>query len=101
MAVAWPTSSPKGVYLWPATLQHPGAIGSPPAKVAPSNVALPQGADPHIVPAGEGKQGQLPIRACCVRLAAADTFAQLGAGKSGLKHRRRALARLVLPSCIC
>ena len=37
----------------PLCLQHPGAIGAPPAKVAPAPVPLPHGADPHIVPAGE------------------------------------------------
>lgn len=38
----------------PVCLQHPGALGAPPAKVAPAPVPLPHGADPHIVPAGEG-----------------------------------------------
>ncbi|PRW20525.1 pyruvate carboxylase isoform A [Chlorella sorokiniana] len=32
--------------------KHPGAIGAPPAKVAPAPVPLPHGSDPHIVPAG-------------------------------------------------
>ncbi|EFN52428.1 hypothetical protein CHLNCDRAFT_138936 [Chlorella variabilis] len=32
--------------------QHPGAVGPPPAKVAPAPPPLPPGADPHIVPAG-------------------------------------------------